>query len=195
MTRLWPILLALAACGTTDDDRPVTLQYITEAILQPSCADAECHSAFARQNGYAFDTVEDARLSIQFDTDLLISPAENSDLHPDGSLTLINNLTIAQPGADRMPYDSPLPNEDITLIQRWLQANGPGICADDATTACRALKGSFDICGGPGQDRCTVAVPCKAGNHSYDYAMYDMNPPSSSLMYVCANGCSNGACL
>jgi hypothetical protein len=195
MMRLaWPMLVALAACGTTDDDRPVTLQYITESILQPSCGAAECHSAFARQKGYAFDTVENARESFQFDTDLVISPHENDNLHSDGSLTLINNLTIAQTNASRMPYDAPLPNADIDLIERWLKANGPGMCPSGATSICRSARAT-SICGNEGQPKCTVAVPCKTGNDSFDYSTYDLNPPDLSLMYVCANGCSNGACL
>ena len=40
--------LALAACDQTANDRPQTLTYITEAILQPSCAQHVCHSSYAR---------------------------------------------------------------------------------------------------------------------------------------------------
>lgn len=184
MTRLAWLLVALAACGTTNDDCPVTLQYITEGILQPSCADAECHSAFARQKGYVFDTVENARLSFQFDTELLLSPVENANLHTDGSYTLINNLTEAQDGAARMPYDAPLPNEDINLIEKWLKAGGPGICGG-ATAACRSLKGNVG----------TALIPCKAGNDAFDFPTYDHDQALDPTADICPNGCSNGACL
>ncbi|HSS03183.1 MAG TPA: hypothetical protein VLM79_39240, partial [Kofleriaceae bacterium] len=55
---------ALAGCSQTDNDRPATLQYITEAILQPNCAQDVCHSSYTRAKGYAFDTVAAARASM-----------------------------------------------------------------------------------------------------------------------------------
>src|ERR1051325_3292537 len=48
------------ACGTTDD-RPRTLRYITQTILAPTCAIAQCHSAFKQEVGDEFDTIEAAR--------------------------------------------------------------------------------------------------------------------------------------
>src|SRR5678815_1834639 len=54
-----------AACSQTDNDRPRTLQYVTEAILQPNCAQDVCHSSYTRAKGYAFDTVAAARQSLK----------------------------------------------------------------------------------------------------------------------------------
>ena len=48
---------ALVACNVTDD-RPETLAYITQTILEPSCGTAECHSAMKAEKGYVFDSVE-----------------------------------------------------------------------------------------------------------------------------------------
>jgi hypothetical protein len=61
--RCLALLAALGACATTDD-RPQTLAYITETILVPNCATAECHSALENQNNYVFDTVEHAQKSL-----------------------------------------------------------------------------------------------------------------------------------
>lgn len=100
--------VASAACSQTDNDRPATLPYITEAILQPSCAQDVCHSSYTRTKGYAFDTVAAARQSLR--------PIVNFD-DPDSSLL----YTVLVRQIKRMPYDAPLPQKDIDLIRRWLE--------------------------------------------------------------------------
>ena len=101
--------LASAACSQTDNDRPATLQYITEAILQPNCAQDVCHSSYSRTKGYAFDTVAAAKQSLQIPG--LVNPDE-----PDSSL--LYTVLIRQ--IKRMPYDAPLPQKDIALIHLWI---------------------------------------------------------------------------
>src|SRR6185436_19112465 len=91
--------LALAACNQTDNNRPATLEYITEAILQPSCGQYTCHSSFRREKGYAFDTVDEAKQSLAS----LVSVNE-----PTSSLL----YTVLTRTVKRMPYDSPLPDKD-----------------------------------------------------------------------------------
>src|ERR1700733_10063663 len=93
-----------AACDQTDNDRPATLPYITEAILQPSCSQYDCHSSFRKESGYAFDTVAIARQSLQG----IVLPTDS-----DGSLL----YTVLTRKIKRMPYDSPLPDKDIALIK------------------------------------------------------------------------------
>jgi hypothetical protein len=100
--------VALAACNQTDNDRPATLQYVTEAILQPNCAQDVCHSSYTRAKGYTFDTVDGARQSLR----LLVSKDE-----PASSLL----YTVLTRKIKRMPYDTPLPDKDIDLILRWLE--------------------------------------------------------------------------
>ena len=121
MHRLVVAALALAACGTSNDDRPATLQYITVAILQPSCGNAQCHSSFRRAKDYAFDTVEEAQDT--FATYPLVVPGD-----PDGSLLY---QTLISPGGDgfakRMPYDQPLADADVELIHTWIMAGAPGL--------------------------------------------------------------------
>jgi hypothetical protein len=99
--------VTLAACSQTDNDRPRTVQYITEAILQPNCAQDVCHSSYARAKDYAFDTVAAARTSLA----RLVSKTQ-----PESSfLYVVLTRTIK-----RMPYDAPLPQKDIDLIFEWL---------------------------------------------------------------------------
>jgi hypothetical protein len=102
--------VALTACNQTDNDRPATLEYITEAILQPSCSQYDCHSSFRREKGYAFDTVEEARKALK----ILVSPTD-----PEASLL----YTVLTRKLKRMPYDSPLPQKDIDLIRTWIEDN------------------------------------------------------------------------
>lgn len=113
--------LALAACGTSEDDRPATLQYITVAILQPSCGNAQCHSSFRRAEDYAFDTVEEAKDSIN--TYNLVVPMEPEDSRL--------YQVLVSPGGDgniaRMPYDQPLSDIDVALIHEWITAGAPGL--------------------------------------------------------------------
>ncbi|HEX7838362.1 MAG TPA: hypothetical protein VF469_12895 [Kofleriaceae bacterium] len=114
--------LFAGACGMTDD-RPRTLAYITDTILAPTCASAECHSAFKRQVGDEFDTVDATRRSIV--TNGLVLPDDVAV--PQGSL-LIQTLTVGarsildpKSGLNvRMPYDAPMPDADIDLIKAWI---------------------------------------------------------------------------
>jgi hypothetical protein len=121
--------LVAGACGSETDDRPATLAYITDAILAPSCASAECHSAFRAQVGDVFDTVEAARRTIA-GNGLVRYPLDVVD--PSQSL-LIRTLTVGAPsildpssGNVRMPYDAPLPDADIDLIRAWIAAGAQG---------------------------------------------------------------------
>ena len=104
--------IASAACTQTDNDRPATLQYITEAILQPSCAQDVCHSSYTRTKGYAFDTVAAARQSLR-------TPGAVNTSEPESSL--LYTVLIRQ--IKRMPYDAPLPQKDIDLILRWIMGS------------------------------------------------------------------------
>src|SRR5260221_14453134 len=56
-------LVLFAACSATED-RPETLAFITETILAPSCGTTECHSSMVMRQGYAFDTVAAAQVSL-----------------------------------------------------------------------------------------------------------------------------------
>ena len=112
---------ALAACTQTDNDRPATLQYITETILQPNCGQYTCHSSFKKAKGYAFDTVEAARESL---APTAPGAAPVIDTGAPTSSFLYQVLTRK---VKRMPYDAPLPNKDIDLILTWIEDGAPGL--------------------------------------------------------------------
>ena len=112
-----PVLVvaaALAACTQTENDRPATIEYITAAILQPSCGQFNCHSSFRREEGYVFDTIEEARKSLK---GIVIAG--------DVGASFLN--TVLTRTVKRMPYDSPLPNKDIALIQLWIADGAEGV--------------------------------------------------------------------
>lgn len=110
--------LVLAGCGV-EDDRPATLEYIHAAIIQPSCAQANCHSSFAKADFYDFGTLEGTRDGF----DRLVEPGDGD------SSRLI--LILTSPGGEgappRMPYDAPLPNADINLIYQWIEEGAVGL--------------------------------------------------------------------
>jgi hypothetical protein len=108
--------LASAACSTTDNDRPATLEYITEAILQPSCSQSTCHSSYRMEKGYAFDTVAMAQRSLSVAG--VVNKAE-----PETSLLYV----VLTRKLKRMPYDAPLPQKDIDLILTWIKDGAPGL--------------------------------------------------------------------
>jgi hypothetical protein len=138
------VLLA-GACGSATDDRPPTLEYITETILAPTCAMAECHSAFKQQVGDVFDTVESTRRTIVVNS--LAVPEDKDD--PTQSF-LIQTLTVGvgsilNPGSGnvRMPFVSAMPDADIHLIEAWIRAGVPGAqCLPNAQNrGCQVVTG------------------------------------------------------
>ena len=107
-------VVALAACDQTDNDRPATVEYITEAILQPSCGQYDCHSSFRREKGYVFDTVATARSSLA----MIV-------VKQDVEASLLYTVLIRP--IKRMPYDAPLPDKDIDLIAKWITDGAVGL--------------------------------------------------------------------
>ena len=161
----------LAACGTTDD-RPLTVEYVTGAVLEPTCGGAQCHSTFAANRTDIFDTVEGARSSlvrnglIRFDSNHYDpGNARNADL--------IQWITETDPkglGIGRMPWDAPMPNEDIAYLIKWIAAGAPGAQCDPAASQGLACNNK-DL------------VTC---NQDWTFG---------TKMMTCANGCASGACL
>lgn len=126
--------LGLAACGVDDDDRPATLEYITAAILAPSCGNAQCHSSFRRVDDYAFDTIEEARITFAVYQGLVVRGEPNE--------SLLYQVLISPGGenqAPRMPYDQPIPNRDVQLIFDWIEDGAEGTCPDDRIPACEDM--------------------------------------------------------
>jgi hypothetical protein len=122
--------VALAACGVDDDDRPQTLEYITAAVLAPNCGNAQCHSSFRRVDDYAFDTIEETRITL--DTYGLVARGEPNE-------SLLYQVLVSPGGENqvaRMPYDQPIANRDIELIFNWIEEGAEGTCPDDRIPSC-----------------------------------------------------------
>jgi hypothetical protein len=171
MQRLAIAALVLAACGTSEDDRPRNLEYITEAILAPSCGTAQCHSTFRQADGFVFDTVEGARATLQNDRELF-----EGDERPG----LIYNLTQEQSSAPRMPLDAPLPDIDIALIEEWMKAGAPGAC----TTGARGCLDGYAV------DCVEITIHGNTEQGAFD--MRDLTPANDCVLK--GMRCVSGAC-
>jgi len=165
----WLPAIALAACGTADDQRPRTVEYITEAILAPNCGNAQCHSSFRNAEGYAFDTVAAAKETLVREA-LVGAISLNSRNEPVGDAASSRLMNVLTRTVDRMPYDQPLLEVDLDLIERWIdfgapgaqcdpEANGGMICADTKLVECQDDY-SF---GAVVRDCATMSMSCSAG--------------------------------
>lgn len=103
------------------DDRPRTLEFVTEAILVPSCATANCHSSYTGAGGYALGTVAEAQTALGNPRDVTPGAPEDSLLYQ----------VIASPGGagapKQMPRDQPLANADKQLIYQWILDGAEGL--------------------------------------------------------------------
>ena len=123
------LVMSVASCGITDD-RPQTLAYITETILGPSCATAECHSSMRRSYDYAFDTVAHAQASFDLNPDLIPVCMEPPCSDAATNSYLLKILTSESDiEGNRMPLRAPLANKDIFFIATWIQNGAPGYTA------------------------------------------------------------------
>ncbi len=126
MHRLAYLAVALAACGV--DNRPKTVNYVTEAVLAPACGAAQCHSTFGQNGNDIFDTVIGARASLVDNGLISFDSGQYDPGNPTGA-TLIHWLTDTDPfmaGIGRMPYDAPLPAEDLRFLEDFIAAKAPG---------------------------------------------------------------------
>lgn len=137
---LWLIALLVGACDLADtsaQDRPLTLAYVTEAILSPSCGTAECHSAMKAEKGDIFDSVMAAKQSIEVThPDLVVTCAwlgkdletcaqNNDDI---ASSYLMTVITVGDySDGNLMPLDQPMSNQNILLLSRWIREGAQGL--------------------------------------------------------------------
>jgi hypothetical protein len=162
----WLPAIALAACGTENDQRPRTVEYVTEAILAPNCGNAQCHSSFRNAYGYAFDTVEQARQSLA--NGLVGTIRLNVQGEPVGEAASSLLITVLTRTKDRMPYDQPLPEADINMIRRWIDFGAPGAQCDPGAgkTICvgmNAVECQDDFSYGAADDCASKGKTCSAG--------------------------------
>jgi cytochrome c len=107
-------LLAMAACGSSSDDRPVTFSYISTAILTPNCATSGCHSKIASTGGVVLDNRLDAYTSL-----VGLDARGNFVIPGDPERSQLLKL-LRGDNIWRMPPDQPLPDADVLLIERWI---------------------------------------------------------------------------
>jgi hypothetical protein len=121
------LLGAGSACGGTNDPRPATWSYVSTAILEPSCATANCHSAIATRAGVDLSTRAKGYASLVGD-DLLprffvISKLAAPSLTPEERVQRSSVPKLMRAiGNLRMPPDLPLPEPDIVLFENWIRA-------------------------------------------------------------------------
>lgn len=212
------LAVTVAGCGTVEDNRPLDAQYLTAAILAPTCGAAECHSTFAQAgpagNGYVFDTLVGMRKTI-VDNGLVVLDSNQFDpAAPEGSV-LIAWLTKTDPlglGIGRMPYDAPMPNEDIHFIESWIR--GPVSETSDGATCstsipCLTPGATCKIPDGAATGTCvttTYKSPAKGaqcnpksnqGLACINKALYQCGPDWNVTTKImdCAGDCAAGACL
>nr|HEX4318496.1 hypothetical protein [Kofleriaceae bacterium] len=132
---LFVALVAAGGCGDAVDDRPATFPYVQAAILEPTCAKAQCHSSFKQEVGDDFGSIDESRVSL-LQNGLVIPDLNASD--PQSSF-LVQTLTVGVPSIldpgtfVRMPYDEPMPAADIKLIEKWIgSTNALGLGAPGA---------------------------------------------------------------
>ena len=130
-----PLLgLLSAGCGGDTDPRPATWSYISTAILEPSCATANCHSAIAARAGVDLSTRAAGYTSLVTGNTNGIGSGKYVISKTLGDATLPQPLTADQRverssvlklmravGNLRMPPDLPLPEPDIVLIENWIR--------------------------------------------------------------------------
>lgn len=106
--------LLSAACGTTPDERPVSFEVVSLSVLAPSCGQVQCHSSTSNIQGYAFDTLDGARAALRRLAGATASQSKIVEV-------------MRASGGERMPPDAPLAEEDIQLVEAWIDAGSPGL--------------------------------------------------------------------
>lgn len=119
--RLRSTLLAAAVaagigCGGTTDDRPKKWSFISATIIEPSCATVNCHSEIAQRAGV--DLHDRATGYRDLVDRRFVIPSDQT-----GSSAILKLMNAE--GSIRMPPDSPLPDDDIALIDNWIKAGAP----------------------------------------------------------------------
>lgn len=117
--RSLPVLFALlGACGTTPDERPVTVEVVALSVLAPSCGQTQCHSTSTYIQGYAFNTLDAAKDALRE-----IATTVQGETAADTLLIDVMRTT----GGKRMPPDAPLAEQDIQLVEAWIDSGSPGL--------------------------------------------------------------------
>ena len=193
MHRLALALVVVAACGTDEDLRPLTVQYATEAILGPTCGAAECVTPRSPRRGATCSTRSRARRRSLVDNGLIQLDSMNFNATDPTKLDFSNEalivwITTTDPfrrGIGRMPYDAPMPNTDINYLKKFIQAGAAGArwrnpallmnCNNTNLVTCTpdwSFGAVVHACASPNETGCSAgACVC-----STDFGDCDMDP-------------------
>jgi hypothetical protein len=106
-------LLSCTSC-TDSNDQPVTIAYLSETILKPSCGTINCHSALGRTSGYVFGTVEQTTKTLR----LLVTPNRAAD-------SLL--IAVMRRKVEPMPPSDAIADSDVELIEQWINDGAKGL--------------------------------------------------------------------
>ena len=122
-------LLAVLGVGCEGvDDRPASFGYVHAAVIKPNCTTSNCHSGLTGQAGLKFDDPEATYVY------LLGRTCEDQGIPgtPTGNLVVpfepeSSRLMYLLRGdeVDIMPPDTPLPDAEVELIERWILEGAP----------------------------------------------------------------------
>jgi hypothetical protein len=113
--RLMTLLAASAiagGCGIDFDERPAKWSFISATIVEPSCATISCHSDVAQRASVELDERNEGWTVLT--SRRFVIPGNQTD----SALMYL----LRGEGNLRMPPDFALPNVDIELIGRWIDA-------------------------------------------------------------------------
>jgi hypothetical protein len=126
----------LAACADSTDDRPLEVEYLTQAIFAPTCGAAQCHSTFTQAGLMVFDNPKGTREALVGDKSIFgplldfDSQALEPGADPQALMVWLTEIDPFNAKIGRMPYDAPMPNKDIKLLEEWIQNEAPGAQCD-----------------------------------------------------------------
>jgi hypothetical protein len=108
------VLAAMSACSVDDYERPVTVEYINETILKPSCGTVNCHSALGKTKGYIFGEIEQTKETLR----ILVTPgdAQQSAL-----------IAVMRRQFEPMPPIDAVNDVDLELIESWINNGAKGL--------------------------------------------------------------------
>jgi hypothetical protein len=106
------VSLCSVACGTTPDDRPATFEFVSLEVLAPACATVACHSSSTNARGFAFDTLDASRQALR--SLVIAGNARGSQL-----------IDVLK--RNKMPPDEPMADQDVALLEAWINNGAQGL--------------------------------------------------------------------